>query len=207
MIEKRPLSSPSSMLAGAIPFPVLFGARSHGNNISASWRRAGLTLVWPPRVAETNISSVPDVSADMAAKDAGQARLSNKLYAAFDATPLEDGMDHAAEAIIGEALKSSDGPRALAWLKILSLDAARPSFASSVLRCLGRQDRPGTAAWRTALVQVALTVDDVEIRDGAVQAAESWADRELHDILKSHPEPVPWLRDYIQDVMHDLIGG
>ena len=50
----------------------------------------------------------------------------------------------------------------------------------------------------------ALALDDVEIRDAAVQAAELWGDREILLVLKSHSEPESWLRDYIFDVIDDL---
>ena len=131
-------------------------------------------------------------------------RLSNKLYAAFEAVPLEDGIAHAADVVISDVLETDKRHHALEWLKGFCLDATRPEFASSVLRCLGRQNRPGTPAWRTALVEEALTVDNVQIRDAAVQSAESWADQTLRNILESHDEPVSWLRDYIRDVMDDV---
>ncbi len=49
-----------------------------------------------------------------------------------------------------------------------------------------------------------LAAKDVEIRDAAVQAAESWGGREILDVLKSHQEPERWIRDYIRDVVEDL---
>ena len=54
------------------------------------------------------------------------------------------------------------------------------------------------------LVRDALALDDVEIRDATVQAAELWGDRDILPVLKSHSEPEPWLRDYIFHVINDL---
>ena len=133
-----------------------------------------------------------------------QKRLLDKLQAAFAADPVEDGMSHPAEEIIGEALRSTEDKPVLNWLRAFSLDAARPSFAASVLRCLGRQTPLGTSSWRADLVRGGLAVDDVEIRDAAVQAAESWGERSLADVMKAHSEPEPWLREYIEDVLSDL---
>jgi hypothetical protein len=147
---------------------------------------------------------VSNVLADIPAKDSGQAALSNKLYTAFDTDSLEDGISHPAEEIIERVLRSSKDQHALEWLRSFSLDVSRPSFASSVLRCLGRQDRPGTVEWRTGLMQAALAVDDVEMRDAAVQVAELWGDPGMRAILKSHSESEPWLQDYIRDVIQDL---
>lgn len=137
-------------------------------------------------------------------EDCKQARLANKLYAAFEAEPLEDGMHHKAEYIIGQALQSGEDQRILERLRAFSLDDTQPVFAASVLRCLGRQEHLGTSSWRSELVRDALALDDVEIRDAAVQAAELWGDREILPVLKSHSEPELWLRDYISDVINDL---
>ena len=51
-----------------------------------------------------------------------QARLVNKLHAAFEAEPLEDGMHHKAEDIIGQVLQSREDQRILEWLRAFSLD-------------------------------------------------------------------------------------
>lgn len=135
--------------------------------------------------------------------DEREQRLASKLWAAFEADPLEDGMDHPAEKIIEKVLQSKDGG-ILVCLKKLCLDVSEPSFAASVMRCLGRQNLPGTSSWRTELVRDGLATKDVEIRDAAVQAAESWGGREILDVLKSHNEPERWIRDYIRDVVEDL---
>ena len=134
-----------------------------------------------------------------------RARLLYPLRAAFEAEPVEDGMDHPAEEIIREALHCTEDQRGvLEWLRTFSLDAERPNFAASVLRCLGRQARPGTDSWRTALVRSALIMDDAEIRDAAVQAAESWGGQDMRNVLEAHNEPLDWLRNYVRDVIEDL---
>lgn len=127
-----------------------------------------------------------------------------RLATAFESEPLEDGRAHPAEQIIGKALHLGEDRRVLEWLRILSLDAEYPSFAASVLRCLGRQSSPGTASWRAGLVRSGLSMENVEMRDAAVQAIESWGERDLINVLRTHHEPEPWLREYIQDVIDDL---
>ena len=49
-------------------------------------------------------------------------------------------------------------------------------------------------------------MENVEMRDAAVQAIESWREWDLIDILilRTHSEPEPWLRKYIKDVIDDL---
>ena len=137
-------------------------------------------------------------------EDCKQTRLANKLHTAFETEPLEDGMHHKAEDIIGQALQSGEDVRILEWLRAFSLDDTQPVFAASILRCLGRQEYLGISSWRSELVRDALALDDVEIRDAAVQAAELWDDREILPVLKSHSDPESWLRDYISDVIDDL---
>ncbi len=126
-------------------------------------------------------------------------RLLHALRATFDAEPLGDGMDHPAEEIIGQALNSREDIRVLDWLMEFSLDVAHPNFAASVLRCLGRQVYPGTEPWRINLVSSALDMDDAEIRDAAVQAAEFWGGKGIRNVLEVHQEPLPWLREYVRD--------
>ena len=130
-------------------------------------------------------------------------RLEFGLKAAFDAEPLENGINHPAEQIIGDALRSGDRLHILAWLRALSVDVEHPGLSASVLRCLSRS-RPGTSVWRAGVVRAALGAGDVEMRDAAVQAAESWGGAEMRDVLRGHVEGVSWLRAYIQDVVDDL---
>ena len=115
-------------------------------------------------------------------------------------------MGHPAEEIIGEALRSPEAESVLDWLRDFCTDDAQPSFAASALRCLGRDDYVGTTSWRVGLVRDSLSMDSVEIRDAAVQAAESWGDSDFIEVLRSHTEPEPWLRQYILDVVDDLAG-
>ena len=131
-------------------------------------------------------------------------KLEISLYSALEAEPLEDGMDHPADQIIEIALRNTRDERILEQFGVLCLDIERPSFASSILHCLGRQTDIGNAAWRAGIVHSALTTDDIEIRDVAVHAAEFWGGAKIVDVLMSHNEPEPWLRDYIREVIDDL---
>ena len=136
--------------------------------------------------------------------EAEKERLEFRLRTAFDADPLEDGVSHPAERIVREALQSADdGSPIFAILRALSADAEHPGLSASVLRCLSRW-RPGTPAWRAGIVRSVLAADDVEMRDAAVQAAESWGGPEMRHVLRSHVETTPWLRVYLQEVVEDL---
>jgi len=131
-------------------------------------------------------------------------QLTNRLWAAFEAETLEDGMNHPAEGIISEFLDSFADRPLLHWFREIASDAEAPSFAASVLRCLGRNADVGTPEWRGNLIQEALSVKDAELRDAAIQAAESWGDQSLVGILRDHDETEDWLHQYIQEVIEDL---
>ena len=70
---------------------------------------------------------------------------------------------------------------------------------------MARQPEIGTAAWRAGLVHGGLASDDIELRDAAIQAAESWGDPGLQQILAAHSEPVSWLDEYRRGVIDDLV--
>ena len=137
-------------------------------------------------------------------EDRERSQLSVRLQATFEADPLEDGMDHPAERIIAKVLEGAKDQYIYDLFRTFSLDATHPSFAASVLRCLGRHVNPGTASWRTDIVRGALRMNDIEIRDAAVQAAELWGDKDMRGVLEAHSEQESWLRDYIRDVIDDL---
>ena len=131
-------------------------------------------------------------------------RLMYTLRSSFDVKPIEDGMGHPAEEIITHAISYLESKRVFEWFRSFALDVEHPNFAASVLRCLGRLHSPGTVSWRVDLVRSALVVEDAEIRDAAVHAAEHWGGADIRDVLKAHEEPLPWLRDYVRDVIEDL---
>ncbi len=132
-----------------------------------------------------------------------RGRLEALLRSAFETDALENGVDHPAESVLTDAL-STPTAGVLDSIRQYTLDATDPAFAASTLRCLGRLTSPGTHTWRTRLIQDALRLDVVEIRDAAAQAVDSWADRSLAPMLAAHREPTQWLRNYIQDVIDDL---
>ena len=136
----------------------------------------------------------------------GREQLAARLQASFEVDSVEDDMGHPAEDVISEALRSAEDERVHDWIRAFCTDAAQPSFAASTLRCLGRHDYVGTTLWRVSLLRDTLAMDSVEIRDAAVQAAESWGDSEFVEVLRSHIEPERWLRQYILDVVGDLAG-
>ena len=126
------------------------------------------------------------------------AGLEARLHRDFEAETLEDCIVHAAEGTIAAALNKGRKKQVLEFLRGICLDAKRPSFASSVFRCLARQGLVGTVYWRVKLVRAGLASGSLPIRDAAVAAAEEWGDERMRAILERHSEPVYWLASYMQ---------
>ena len=121
-------------------------------------------------------------------------RFLNSLRAVFDSEPLEDGMDHPAERLIGAALESEDWSTALGWIQGARFDSGNPAFATSVLLCIARRPRLGDATRRAEVLRRAFADDDVTMRDAAAQAAETWGDAGLRRVLRTHTDPVTMAR-------------
>lgn len=125
------------------------------------------------------------------------------LKAAFEAEPVEDGLKHPGEGILGTVLSEHPKEGAV-WICSLIVEAGNPAFASDVLRCLGRLKAPATLEWRKSLIRSALNDRDPEVRDAAIQAVENWGDSGLLSELETHAEPLDWLRIYLERVVTDL---
>lgn len=126
------------------------------------------------------------------------------LRASLSEQPLEDGMAHPAEEILGQALRSAAADNVLCSLEAWVLRSQESGLVADLLQCLGRREPPGTASWRSRLVRRALASKSIQVRDAAIGAAESWGGAEMGTVLRSHEEHVPWLREYLQDVLDDI---
>jgi hypothetical protein len=130
---------------------------------------------------------------------ARQARSLAALFAAIDEEPVEDGVVHHAEAALAANI-AEFGATALVKHACGTSTATR---SASLLRLLSRVSRLD-AEQRRSVVRRGLASDSVEIRDAAVQAAETWEDAALAELLRHHREPVSWLSEYARRVASDL---
>lgn len=170
---------------------------------------AGSHAVWSPPTSDSG--ALPDILSYLRISDQdpptdplARAQLERQLQNAFEHEPLEDGILHAAEDIIREALQSPHRRDVLEWVRSFALDTEDPVFAASTLRCLARVRSLGVPDWRAKLVQAGLMMDNIQMRDAAIQAAETWGDKEMLGVLQAHAESNSWLRSYVEDVISDL---
>jgi hypothetical protein len=196
--------------------PLSRGARSLGVSRDAAWVDLSLVRVVtdlcdqitfqrdPASFAWIAMHELPILLDLAGAIDNDEGGFTAAIKSSFDNEPLEDGRCHSAETLL--KMKIAEHPsESLQRLRSLVLDPLRPVLGASVLRCLGRLDSPGTPDWRSRLVKDALNQPDVELRDAAIQAAELWVDKQVIEVLRAHHESEPWLGDYLQRVISQLV--
>jgi hypothetical protein len=120
----------------------------------------------------------------------------SKVLSSIDQEPVEDGFEHPAETIIGEAL-SKQPDDVIMWLRLLVSEEKDSCVLASVIKCVARIIDNEYADWVYELVAQALEHQDVEVRDAAAQSLELWGTPAAVALLKNHSEAVSWLRDYI----------
>ena len=154
----------------------------------------------PGKLLELPIKATPDSAAGL---KVDFLQIENQIKAALESAPLEDGYSHAAEILLEKAIRGS-GDQAGDWLVgVLSSKDRNNGFKAELLRLLSRL-KPFTSTWRVGVIKLGLSSSSVEIRDAAVQAAESWEEAGAIQLLQVHKEPCDWLADYISRVIRDL---
>lgn len=154
----------------------------------------------PGKLLELPIKATPDPAVGL---KVDFLQVENQIKAALESAPLEDGYSHSAEILLEKAIRGY-GDRAGDWLVgALSSKDWNESFKAELLRLLSRL-KPFTSTWRVNVIQLGLSSSSIEIRDAAVQAAESWEEAGAIQLLQAHKEPCDWLADYISRVIRDL---
>jgi|GEM_PF-5396911 len=126
------------------------------------------------------------------------------IITSLENEPLEDGFCHPAEELLA-ALLERRPKETIGEIKSL-LKTGNPSIAADLLRCIGRLDIKLCRGQWQEIVEIALGHSDIDVRDAAVQAIETWEAIEAEGILGrwAKKEKVSWLRDYMDGVLTDL---
>lgn len=151
---------------------------------------------------EIRLISGTDMAGQQLQKPANE--LAAELKYLLQNEEIEDGVTHPAEAILDNALGEYPD-NATAWIREIfkRFERTSPSLAAGILRCLGRLSELTTDDWARELAIRALHHPNVQIRDAAVAALESWLGKESYKALQSRldTETVPWLKQYIRRVI------
>lgn len=134
---------------------------------------------------------------------ADAAPLTELLAAAFERQPLIDGESHPADDIIAGFLESDRSIAYPSALENIILHHQDSDLVASTLQCAARFEPRWPDSRKAALVQSGLQADDIVIKDAAVKAAESWISPEVIQVLENHHTQMPWLQEYIDEVIAD----
>lgn len=119
-------------------------------------------------------------------------------------TPFEACEEHPLENVIINFLnREKVSNPALIFGKLYDQLATQPSHAYTLIRVLGRIDESLTLPWIHDILKSGLGHSDIEVRSAAAYAIDSLGDRDSIAILREHNEVVPWLQDYIEEVIAD----
>lgn len=164
-----------------------------------------------------NLPGTKDIIATMfdrwnkpeSAKDLGkrQESFTQKLILSFEREVLEDGLLHPAEFIIEDVLKvyKHSAPE---WINDLYTQyiSINSTISANILLTISRLKVDMVVPWGYKIVDQALKEQDIEIREAAVRAVESWGGEKGLQLLKSYvdSEPIKWLADYTKKIIKEL---
>ena len=132
-----------------------------------------------------------------------RSRLTSNLLISIERDPVEDGIIHAGEIVLGKAV-AEYGIVALGWISELLVSSDSSNVISSVIKLIGRIGPVGSSEWRKSTIVNALSHDSLEVRDAAVQCIEDWEDTLMIGVLDAHQENDEWLSSYIDEVKQEL---
>lgn len=124
--------------------------------------------------------------------------LLRRIRQGLEEAPVEDGLCHPMEAVLGELARlipeQVRNPQLAYMLKRLD----PPPLAAGFLLLMARAGLPTSASSRLECAAFALHDGSVVLRDAGFQAAELWDEPELRSVVQAavEREQVPWLRDY-----------
>src|SRR5262249_51808254 len=134
----------------------------------------------------TDAEAVPDESTDAELLKA-QENFRSELIGALRTEHIEDGITHPAETIVQGALEKNP-VTAIQWIQsfFTSNYYKRPTMAGAILRLIGRLPY-NLVGFTGMLIAVAgLTHQEVQVRDSAVRALESWGEPSSQIALENH---------------------
>lgn len=168
-----------------------------GSNITQ-----GSTVAWTTAAGTTLSGESADVES-LRAKE----HFKSELMSALRTEHIEDGMSHPAEDIVQSAFEKSPDA-ASQWTQSLFVDNyyKRPAITGAILRLLGRLPYSLVGSTGILLTIGGLIHQEVQVRDSAVRALESWGGLSSRIVLENHVnrESVPRLAKYIRQVIIDL---
>jgi len=166
----------------------------------------GLLLSHPPVSLKTSRSAPASTDLLINQPLDPQAQFSMAILRLLEVEPIDDGYSHPAEEVMENALKK-DKTLTSAWIEGIYLENfKRPAMATGILRCVGRLKNSLVESSGRNMARRGLSHPDVEVREAAIRALETWGGQESVETLKAFidNEPVFWLKNYLTQVITDL---
>jgi hypothetical protein len=174
-----------------------------GEKFNLKW----LKLKSPSDFIVRENSSQKDIAFERAKDTSEQRKFERNLIQSLEKEPFDNGYLHPAESIIKDALKKSN-TLASQWIQSLYLENfTRATIAAGIIRCLGYIEPERTDHWIKAIVISGLSHVYIEVREAAVRSLENWGEYDSVVILRAYVEleKETWLKEYIQQVITDLL--
>lgn len=162
-------------------------------HLPAAWTdgalRAGLEWMHSPEAAER------------ALEQQFQARLEAALLSDLRERPLEDGWTHPADETLAKHFeeRGSFAPTDLVWV----FERLEAHHRRALVQCLGRLRAAASSPRILELARRCLEDEDIESRDIAVGALESWGTEGAIALLRAHVEERAWLADSIAQIVRE----
>lgn len=138
--------------------------------------------------------------------DDAEVDIARRLHRLLLETPLESGVTHPGEHLLGRAAKRWSLFDDSMFVGLVRRMNDPDAMAASVV-LLARVGLPRSREARDEVIRLGLASTAAVVRHAAVEAIELLEDKASLRLLRCHSESLPWLRRYIQQVIADIAGA
>ena len=110
--------------------------------------------------------------------------------------PLEDGVSHAAEGILRQAILDWKSEVATALMP-----SGDDEIDGSLMQCLGRLESALVLPWALDVARACLQSHSARVRGAAVKAIELWDTPDSLSLLRDHKDQAPWLTQHVERLL------
>ena len=150
-------------------------------------------------LAWTNDPRIAAEAAERSRMVQRRAHLRSALITVFSDRSVEDGWTHPAQVIL-ETHCAEYGNLAAADMSWIFRQMGL-QHRVDLMKCLGRLD--DRESLLLELASDSLKSQNIELRDATVCALERWGSAGALSALRLHIEPVPWLAEYVSQVLRE----
>jgi len=133
-----------------------------------------------------------------------KSQLTAKLIRLIHDSDFEYGIDSEVDVFIRNQMKDN-ASATKSWLNDIFLEYyTNPLILSGILRVFSRFDYFDAYPEGPTIALAALSHSNAEVQESGIRAFEHWNNLESLHYLEKTKSPIPWLQEYIDDVIDDL---